>query len=420
MPMNARAAAFTGLSVLLLTAACNNNVQDDQKKTSSTPDSFAKGSYGYDLAFLKKYSGESLELRSADGQSKVLLSAKYQGRVLTSTATGDSGTSFGWLNYDLLASKTWKRQFNPVGGEERFWMGPEGGQYSIYFAKGDSFKIDKWQVPAFIDTISYKLDHAEPGSASFSTDASFTNYSGTPFSVKIERRIRLLDRDSLQDKLKTPIPGDLNLVGFETINTITNTGAENWNPSKGLLSVWLLGMYTPGPGTKVIIPFRGRPDAKKLITTDYFGQIPPDRLLMADSVLYFTCDGKYRSKLGLSPHVAKPLAAAFDFKKNVLTLVIPQIQENAAYVNSKWELQKTPYNGDAINTYNDGPLADGSQLGPFFEIESSSPALQLNKGAKSTYRQLTCHLQGDFASLQSLVKALMGVDLALVSRKDAK
>ena len=48
------------------------------------------------------------------------------------------------------------------------------------------------------------------------------------------------------------------------------------------------------------------------------------------------------------------------------------------YVNSMWEMQKEPYKGDVINSYNDGPPAPGKPpLGPFYELETSSPALSL-------------------------------------------
>ena len=130
-----------------------------------------------------------------------------------------------------------------------------------------------------------------------------------------------------------------------------------------------------------------------------------------DSILYFTCDGKYRSKIGLSPAIAKPIAASFDFAKNVLTVVIPEVHAEASYVNSKWEIQDQPYKGDVINSYNDGPLADGSQLGPFYEIESSSPALRLKKGMTGSYRQVTLHLQGDYPLMKQFVLDLLSINL---------
>ena len=418
--MNRLKPAFTFVlvsGILFFYTACSNNSGSQQANTVKDTIVAQKGTYAYDAAFLKQHTGEALQLTSPDGLGKVLLSAQYQGRVMTSTASGDSGTSFGWLNYDLIAAATKRKQFNPVGGEERFWMGPEGGQYSIYFKKNDSFNIAHWQVPSFIDTESYKTVQEDASSATFSASASFSNYSGTGFSINIERKISLLTKETLQQTIKTSIPAGLHFVGFETINTITNTGAAGWTKEKGLLSVWLLGMFTPGPETKVIIPFRPIPNAKTYITSDYFGKIPPERLQVTDSILYFTTDGKYRSKIGLSPLVAKPIAAAFDFKKNVLSIVIPQINEKGDYVNSKWEWQKTPYKGDVINSYNDGPLADGTQMGPFLEIESSSAAMMLKKSEKGIYRQTTCHFQGDYTDLKLLAKQLLGVDLDTVKNK---
>ncbi|HSZ84812.1 MAG TPA: DUF6786 family protein, partial [Puia sp.] len=97
-------------------------------------DDYKKGTYGYDATFLKKNLGGLIELSDSNTGAKVLLCASYQGRVLTSAAN-DTDNSFGWINYDLIASQKKKAQFNPIGGEERFWIGPEGGQNAFYFKK---------------------------------------------------------------------------------------------------------------------------------------------------------------------------------------------------------------------------------------------------------------------------------------------
>lgn len=397
--------------------SCN----DASNKNQAVPGNNAvtnavKGTYEYDVNFLKKYTEGVIELKSADGNSKVMVSAAYQGRVMTSTANGDSGLSYGWLNYELIAAKEKKKQFNPAGGEERFWMGPEGGQYSIYFKGSDSFSFANWQVPAFIDTEVYDIKESGPSEVVFSKKASFTNYSGTVFDIAIERKISLLNKGKAESKLNVSIPADVQFVGYETINKIENQGNFDWVKEKGLLSVWLLGMFAPSPKTVVIIPFHNIPSSRLYITDNYFGQIPPERLQVKDSILYFTCDGNYRSKIGLSPLIAKPIAGSFDFEKNILTILIPQVSKEASYVNSKWELQKEPYKGDVINSYNDGPLADGTQMGPFYEIESSSPALQLKKGQSSEYKQSTFHFQGNYHSLKQLAQQLLGVSLDEIKR----
>ncbi len=404
---------FTSLLLLLAFAAdCNQPASTD--KSTTTDSSFTKGSYGYDAAFLKKNTIKILEL--SDGQAKVLLSADYEGRVMTSTAGGDSSNSFGWLNYDLISSGKKKGHFNAYGGEERFWLGPEGGQYSIYFKKGDSFNVAHWQVPALVDTEPYDVTDSSQSQATFTKNATISNYMGTNFTLNITRKIQLLSKNALEEKLMTTVPAGLNYVAFETDNKLKNTGTNSWKKESGLLSIWLLGQFTPTPETKVIIPFSPQKDARNFITDNYFGKIPADRLLVKDSVLYFRCDGKSRGKLGISPVIAKPIAGSFDFNKNVLTIVIPQVDKTGSYVNSKWEIQKQPYKGDVINSYNDGPMQDGTQLGPFYEVESSSAAKELKPGEVQEYKEATCHFQGDYNALKALAKQLLGVDLDEVKK----
>jgi hypothetical protein len=400
-----------GFYLILVALSCNTANNKTPSSTDSAMNTATQKSYAHDREFLKSHTKNVIELQSAESNSKILLSADYQGRVMTSTATGDSGTSFGWINYNLILSGEKKKQFNPVGGEERFWLGPEGGQYALYFKKGDSFNIAHWQVPAVIDTEIYDVSQPDNSQAVFSKKASMINYSGTSFDIDIERKISLLDKKQLEQRLKTDIPASVSFVGYETDNSIKNNGTKDWKKENGLLSIWLLGMMTPSEQTTVIIPFIAQKNIHDYITDNYFGQIPADRLQIKDSVLFFTCDGKSRGKIGLSPVIAKSIAASYDFKNNVLSIIFFPVDRNGMYVNSKWELQKQPFKGDVVNSYNDGPLQDGTQLGPFYEIESSSSVKELKTGEKLEYKQTTCHLQGDYNALNNIAKQLLGIDL---------
>lgn len=374
------------------------------------PEGTKPGTYHFDLSFLRKYDKTILELSDEEGKAKIILSGAFQGRVMTSTASGDEGISYGWINYKLIESGEQKPHINPVGGEERFWLGPEGGQYSLYFDAGKEFIFDNWQVPALIDTETFEVSEKTSSTAIFTKKASIKNYSGAIFDLNIERKISLLNKTDIESQLQVSLPNDVKFVAYSTSNKLTNTGTD-WKKESGLLSIWLLGMFTPTDYTTVIIPFKPAPDSEQLITTNYFGDIPAERLNIQDSVLFFTCDGKYRSKLGIAPTIAKPIAGSFDFEKNVLTLIKCEVNPDASYVNSKWEHQLEPYKGDAINSYNDGPVADGSQLGPFYELESSSPALELKSGETATYNQSTFHFEGSFEKLNELAKKILGVDL---------
>ena len=77
--------------------------------------------------------------------------------------------------------------------------------------------------------------------------------------------------------------------------------------------------------------------------------------------------------------------------------------------------RSSPTAGDAANSYNDGPQADGSQLGPFYELESSSHAAALRPGQSLSHTHRTIHLQGSEAQLNRISQKLLGVSLAEIT-----
>ena len=189
--------------------------------------------FGDDVAFLQKYT-DLVVLRDQAGAARVAVAPAWQGRVMTSTAGGEGGASFGWINRELIAASKLQPHINVFGGEDRFWLGPEGGQFSIFFAPGAKFELVQFTKPAGV--------------------------------------------------------------------------------------------------------------------TDY--------------------------------------------------------------VNSLWKLQDKPYGGDAANSYNDGPPAPGAKpLGPFYELESSSPAAALAPGQSLTHVHRTLHLSGAEKDLDVVARAALGVSL---------
>ena len=68
---------------------------------------------------------------------------------------------------------------------------------------------------------------------------------------------------------------------------------------------------------------------------------------------------------GIAPSAAENFAGSFDAKANVLTITFFTINSSEKYLNQEWGTGKPPFSGDAVNAYNDGPLANGNQLGPF-------------------------------------------------------
>jgi hypothetical protein len=75
--------------------------------------------------------------------------------------------------------------------------------------------------------------------------------------------------------------------------------------------------------------------------------------------------------------------------------------------------QDRPFAGDAVNSYNDGPPAPGvPPLGPFYELETSSPAAELDAGQSLCHVSRTLHFAGPPDALDALAEKVLGVGLA--------
>ncbi len=111
---------------------------------------------------------------------------------MTSTAGGPDGLSFGWINRELLASGVNNPHINAFGGEDRFWLGPEGGQFSIFFKKGDPFDLDHWWTPPAVNEGSFDIAELAPDRIRFRKSMHLVNYSGTEFDVAVDREVRIL------------------------------------------------------------------------------------------------------------------------------------------------------------------------------------------------------------------------------------
>lgn len=375
-------------------------------------------SFGEDVAFLKKYTGVVV-LSDKSGNARVAIAPAWQGRVMTSTARGNLGPGFGWINRELITSGKLVPHINIFGGEDRFWLGPEGGQFSIFFAKGAAFDLEHWFTPAPMDTEPFKLVNRDNSQALFQHTFTLTNYSGTVFHVKVNRAVRLLDNQTAWQKLGCAPSPTLSVVAFESDNEITNAGQEPWRKDTGLLSIWILCMFNSSPVTTVVVPIKSGPESElgRAVTSDYFGEVPADRLAVKDGVVYFSADGKYRSKIGISPRRCQPIVGSYDAASKVLTLAQFTFPAGVTdYVNSQWKIQDHPYGGDAVNSYNDGPPKPGAKpLGAFYELESSSPAAALMPGQSLHHVHRTIHLSGSEKELDAIAKATLGVSLQQIA-----
>lgn len=389
-----------------------------------TTSNSGSGAFRDDVSFMQQHTPIVL---LKDGDAAVAVAPAYQGRVMTSTYDLKSGPSFGWINRPVIeqgvlseeeAKGKLELHIHIFGGEDRFWLGPEGGQYALFFQPGDKFEFSDWQTPPAIDTEPFEVVSKSATRASFRHQAELMNFSGTVFKMGIERTVTLLDMKAVSEELGVKLPVGLRTVAYETDNRITNAGEKAWAPESGLPSIWILGMYNPSPRTTVVIPFvEGREN--KLgpkVNDSYFGKVPPDYLRVEDDRLFFKGDGTLRSKIGITPQRSKGIAGSYDAEGQVLNIVTYNVQDApSGFVNSMWEHQKEPYAGDVINSYNDGPPEPGADpLGPFYELETSSPAAALKPGERMRHVQRTFHIQGPEALLAPLAKQLLGTQLEAI------
>jgi hypothetical protein len=178
-------------------------------------------------------------------------------------------------------------------------------------------------------------------------------------------------------------------------------------------------MFKPSADTTIVIPFVPGPEASlgPIVNDKYFGKVPGDRLVVTDSSIFFRGDGQYRSKIGVPPSRALSVAGSYDSAGRVLTLVqYTRPPGMSTYVNSMWEIQRNPYEGDTINSYNDGPPAPGQPpLGPFYELETSSPALALGTKERYTHVHRTFHFVGPEPELDRIARMTLKVGLAEIA-----
>src|ERR1700755_1430782 len=188
-------------SSIIFVAFCISACQENKATKQAVADSpYAKGTFGYDLDFLKK-KDSVIVLNSKDGKGEIIISPKYQAKVFTSTADGASGKSFGWINYKTFEQEKLDEHMNAYGGEDRLWLGPEGGKFSLFFKPGAKMEFANWKTPAAFDPEAGDVTTHSERSVGLRKDMQLVNYAGTRLSLSVDRQIALLDRTAIDSAL---------------------------------------------------------------------------------------------------------------------------------------------------------------------------------------------------------------------------
>ncbi|HYM95374.1 MAG TPA: DUF6786 family protein, partial [Chitinophagaceae bacterium] len=84
------------IAFTMLILSCNDHRGNSSSSDRDTTNQdYPKGSFGYDLHFLKQYHKDLVVLSDDSSSAEVIIAPAYQGRVMTSTAAGNNGLSFG-------------------------------------------------------------------------------------------------------------------------------------------------------------------------------------------------------------------------------------------------------------------------------------------------------------------------------------
>jgi len=379
---------------------------------------YEKGTFGYDLNYLNQKDSNLIVLSNDDGKSQIIVSAKYQAKVFTSAAAGLNGTSIGFVNYKFFDAGKTDEHMNGFGGENRFWLGPEGGKYSIFFKKDSEQVFDNWYTPKPIDIEPWNVVSVNKDNASFLKEMEVTNYLGNQLKLRVNRSVSIIKTDEIAFGLNVKINPNVKVVAYTTNNKIENISDFEWTKETGTICIWMLDMFNPAPRAVTFIPFNegDEKDLGKVVTSDYFGDVPANRLKIEGNMIFLKTDGKFRSKLGLNAKRTQAIAGNYDPDSKRLTITTFDVDKNAVYLNQEWSPNKDPLLGDAMNAYNDGPLDDGSIMGPFLELESVSPAAFLKPLHSLYHKHTVYHFTGEEAELSPITEKLFGISIDAIKK----
>lgn len=374
----------------------------------TTPSSGQGSAFDDDVAFISKHA-KVIVLEHESG-GRVAVSPTLQGRVMTS-AVSDKGPGLGFVHRAFFEGGKVSTAFDNYGGEDRFWLGPEGTKFSLYFAPGKPLDFDHWQTPHAFNEGAWDVGEQTKQRVAMRKALSLQNHAGVPFEVAVERTIDLIDGARASAALGAAVPESVQWVAFESRNAITNSGKEPWTRDKGLVNVWILGMYAPSSDATAIIPFDPKGEGP-IVRDDYFGKVPSDRLVAHEAHLTLRCDGQHRSKIGVGPSRAKSVLGSYSPSAGLLTIVQYDGPRPGVYPSGVWKEDEDPFAGDVVNAYNDGPVAPGKpSLGGFYELETLSPGAELAPGATLVHTHRTFHFVGAREALDPLARAVLGVPL---------
>jgi hypothetical protein len=365
------------------------------------------------LELLKDTGNGAIVLAARRGSGAVLVAPDLVGRVLCSTFDRASGIANGWINEAAIRRGRTDPVFNNFGGEERIWFAPEGGSFGLMFGREES-RFENYCVQPGMSTVEYQVAEVSPSSVLLMADLTLENAFGTRFDLHVERRISVIE----SCPYAMGIHGPMEVVGFQTENTVTNTGGE-WERTGGTVALWCLGQFLERARLSIIVPVCSAADSDSSPATvdEYFkdfcvdGIFPSSRRVDYGPFVLLKADGRVRGKVGIKRDRAKGRLGSYDSDDPHLIIVDHDFYPELEYATGYWRRYENAFDGDALSVYIDGPERRGGSAGVSYELETMSPALFLQPDQSFTYRNRTFHLRGDRGSVDLVCRRSLGPTL---------
>ncbi|WP_291959307.1 DUF6786 family protein [Maribacter sp.] len=366
---------------------------------------FHINTFGSDLEILNTI--DDLHVLKSEN-SMIAVSGELQGRVFTSSSNGLNGKSYGWFNRKSITDHSFKNRFGNLGGEDRMWFGPQYGKFNVFFEPGLTFEDKNSRIAPDLDTLLFETKKKTHKEIISKGRMHIKNYQNYVFNIDVERKVSILNKHEIEQNLNISIDDEVTYVGFESVTKMTNIGTNKWSKNTGLLSIWILGCMVPTKNTVAMIPVKGHLDE----VTNYFTPLDDSRIKIKECMVYYKADANYLNKIGILPQNTIPVFGSYSPELNVLTLIEFTFENNEHYVNSKREDNQDPYAGDVINIFNDGVTSTAGPFGPFYELETSSSAQELEAGKNMVHISKTYHFEGKKEYLDKISYKVLGVKLS--------
>ena len=144
---------------------------------------------------------------------------------------------------------------NGYGGENRLWIGPEGGRFYVFFKPGVEQTYDHWFTTAPFDTEPWQTLASDRKTVRMEKEMQVSNYLGSRLHLKVHRKVSLLDAAGIHAALGISAGENVRTVAYATQNSLTNLDGYAWTPQTGTVCIWMLDMFRTAPRAVTIVPF---------------------------------------------------------------------------------------------------------------------------------------------------------------------